>query len=123
MSDDQQNANSTKSRLDRIESILETLVQDHLHFRREQKSLLGSQVILTDQVERISNLLATLVETQHAQTEAQQLMTELQGGLIEARRQIEERLAQFILHTDERLNALIAVADDLVRHRPIGQQP
>lgn len=116
MSDDQQNANSTKSRLDRIESILETLVQDHLHFRREQKSLLGSQVILTDQVERISNLLATLVE-------AQQLMTELQGGLIEARRQIEDRLAQFILHTDERLNALIAVADDLVRHRPIGQQP
>ena len=68
-----------KSRLDRLEGLVEVLIDDHIKFSDEHKKLLIAQVVLTDRLDR----------------------------LIEAQ-----------THTEERLNALIAVVDDIVRKRP-----
>ena len=80
------------SRLDRIERIIEALVDDHiklvdehLKFAQEHRQLLTAQVLLTENVEKMRVEFA------------------------EARR-----------HADERLNALIAVVDGIVRKREPG---
>lgn len=71
-----------KSRLDRLEGLMELLIDDHLKFDDEHKRLLTAQVLLTD-----------------------------------AQKQTEQELKELA----ERMNALIAVVDDLVR-RPTRPQ-
>jgi hypothetical protein len=75
-----------KARLDRLEGLMELLIDDHLKFADEHKRLLTAQVLLT---------------------EAQQL----------TERRIQE-LAESQKHSDERLDALIKIVDDLIRNRP-----
>jgi hypothetical protein len=75
-----------KARLDRLEGLMELLIDDHLKFADEHKRLLTAQVLLT---------------------EAQQL----------SERRIQE-LAESQKHSDERLDALIKIVDDLIRNRP-----
>jgi hypothetical protein len=65
-----------ESRLDRMEKLMELLIQNHLAFRDDLGQLLTAQVVLTDRV---------------------------------------DKLAQNAEHTNERMNALIAVVDDVVR--------
>jgi hypothetical protein len=67
------------SRLDRIEQMMEVLVNEHIDFQREHRQLLTAQVVLTERVEQLR--------------EAQK-------------------------HTDERLNALITIVDNLIRNPP-----
>lgn len=89
MPNDRPNGNS-QSRLDRMEGLMNLLIEDHVRFDDEHKRLLTAQVILTDRVDKVAIALQELAESQK--------------------------------HTDERLNALIGVVDDLVRKRP-PQQP
>jgi hypothetical protein len=74
--------------MDRLERLME--FQDHVQFREEHKQLLTAQVVLTDRLGRLAQTLDT----------AGRQLTEVQR------------------HTDDRLNALIAVVDDLIRKRP-----
>ena len=81
---------SWQSRLDRMEGLMDLLIEDHGRFDDEHKRLLTAQIVLTDRVDKVAIALRQLAESEK--------------------------------HTDERLNALIAVVDDLVRKRP-PQQP
>lgn len=69
---------------------MELLVNDHLRFDDEHKRLLTAQVVLTDAQARTEKALGKLAEAQRELYEAQK-------------------------HTGERMDALIAVVDDLVR--------
>lgn len=82
----QQSSDNGSPRLDRIERLLEALVDDHEKlvdqhpkFADEHRMLLRAQVVLTERV---------------------------------------DKLAQAQPHTDERLNALSSVVDDIVRRPP-----
>ncbi len=81
-------------RLDRIERALELLIDDHVQFREEHKKLLAAQVVLTDRLDKLTIRVDELTE---------------------AGKRTDARLAELGAHTDERLNALIKVVDDLVR--------
>jgi hypothetical protein len=83
------------SRLDRIERALELLIDDHVQFREDHKRLLTAQVVLAE-----------------AQARTEQKMQEAFRGIDELREQQK--------HTDARMDALIAVVDDLIRKRPIN---
>jgi hypothetical protein len=89
---DETNGNQ-KGRLDRVEEMLEVLVNEHIQFGEEHRQLLKAQVLLYDAVQKIA--------------EAQ----------IESDRSLAE-LAQAQKHTDERMAALIGTVDDLVRRPP-----
>jgi hypothetical protein len=75
MADESSNGHG-ESRLDRMEKLMELLIQDHLAFRDDLRQLLTAQVMLTDRV---------------------------------------DKLAENAQHTDDRMNALIAVVDGIVR--------
>ena len=66
------------------------LIEDHVRFSDEHKRLLTSQILLTDRVDKLAGTLDTAIK----------------------------ELSASQRHTDDRLNALIAVVDDLVRRRP-----
>lgn len=89
---DEQNGQG-KSRLDRLEGLMELLIDDHLKFSDEHKKLLTAQVLLTEMQQR-----------------AEKRMEQLDLKMAE--------LAEAQKDTGERLNALIAVVDDLVRRNP-----
>jgi hypothetical protein len=84
-------------RMDRLENLMELLIDDHLAFTDEHKRLLAAQVVLT----------GTIQELAEAQKRTEQRMKELSEAA-------DERMKA----TDERLNALIGVVDGLVRNRP-----
>jgi hypothetical protein len=86
----QSNGGGETSRLDRMEGLMALMIDDHVQFREEHKRLLTAQVLLTDEMRKLA----------------------------ESQRLTEEHLKALIAHTDERLNALIAVVDDIVRKRP-----
>jgi len=73
-------------RMDRLERLMELMIDDHVKFQDEHKQLLIAQVVLTDRVDKNAKAIAELAEAQK--------------------------------HTDERLNALIAVVDDWIRKSP-----
>jgi hypothetical protein len=75
---DEQNGHGV-SRLDRMEGLMQLLIDDHLRFSDDHKRLLAAQVLQSESIEKL--------------TAAQRL-------------------------TDERLNALILMVDDLIRNRP-----
>lgn len=81
------------NRLDRIERALELLIDDHIQFREEHKSLLTAQVLLTDSMRELA----------------------------EAQRRTEEQLRRTdaqLAETDQRLNALIEIVDGFIRKPP-----
>ena len=53
-------------RMDRIERTLEMLVADHIAFRNEHKQLLTSQILLTDQMDKLTGTMQELAESQKA---------------------------------------------------------
>jgi hypothetical protein len=53
-------------RMDRIERTLEMLVADHVAFRDEHKQLLTSQILLTDQMDKLTGTMQELAESQKA---------------------------------------------------------
>jgi seryl-tRNA synthetase len=107
---DEQNG-SGKSRLDRLEGLMELLIDDHLRFSDDLKQLLTAQVLLTDAQRRTEENVQKIAAAQKELTEA------LAAAQKDLRKELAE-LAEAQKHTDERLNALINVVDDLVRNRP-----
>jgi cell division septum initiation protein DivIVA len=81
------------SRLDRMEKLMELVIDDHLKFQDEHRALLKAQVLLTDNVDKLAGRVGDLTDKVNAIAEAQR-------------------------HTDEKLNALIYIVDDIVRKRP-----
>jgi hypothetical protein len=61
---EEQNGSSGPSRLDRIESLVERLVADHLTFRDEHRALLTAQVLLTDRMDKLTVTMQELAEAQ-----------------------------------------------------------
>ncbi|SRR5713101_6703163 len=91
---------SGKSRLDRLEGLMELLIDDHIKFSDEHKRLLTAQVLLT---------------------EAQQLTERRVQELVAVQKDlaaVQKELAASQKQADERLSALINVVDDLIRNRP-----
>jgi uncharacterized protein with von Willebrand factor type A (vWA) domain len=86
---DEQNGQA-KSRLERLEHLMELLIDDHLKFSDEHNRLLKAQVLLTE-----------------AQQQAEARMDGLNQKMAE--------LAEAQKHTDERMDALITVVDALIR--------
>jgi hypothetical protein len=85
--------NNGTARLDRIERVLELLVDDHVQFREEHKLLLTAQILLTEAQKRTE----------------------------EAQKRTDEKLAALAVTVDEvtgKLNALIQVVDGIVRRPP-----
>jgi hypothetical protein len=92
---EEQHGNSGPSRLDRIESLLERLVGDHLTFRDEHRALLTAQVLLTDRQVLLTDRMDRLTGTMQELAESQK-------------------------HTDERMGILIHMMDEFIRTR--GEQ-
>ena len=82
-----------KNRLDRVEELLEVLVNEHIQFHEEHRQLLKAQVILYDTTQKLAQ----------AQTDTNLRMAELAAAQ---------------KHTDEKLAALIDVVDSIVRRPP-----
>ena len=117
---DEQNGHGT-SRLDRMEGLMQLLVDDPLKFSDEHKSLLTSQILLTDRmgqlvgtVDTLAGETGTLKDAIHQIAESQTELAELQKELTE----LQKELAESQKHTDDRMNALIAIVDDPIRKRP-----
>lgn len=83
------NGSDSAARLDRIEGLLEVLVNEHIQFADEHKRLLTAQVVLTGRMEELAQ----------SQLRADARM---------------EQLADAQRHADERMNALIGVVDGLI---------
>ena len=96
--------NGNERRFQEISSLLEQLINS-------QKHLLQAQVILSDRQDRSEQLLGKLLE--HLETTGSNLST-LTVNVSALASRVQE-LAEGQRHTDERLNALIAVVDELVR--------
>ena len=107
---DQPGSNGT-SRLDRMEGLMELLIVDHLKFRDEHLQLLKAQVLLADHAEKMDQRVDRLVD------HADQLDERLTRNIDAVAASIRE-LTEAQKHTDDRLNALINVVDDVVRKRP-----
>ena len=86
-----------KARLDRLEGLRELLIDDHLKFADEHKRLLTAQVLLTEAQQLTERRIQELAATQAA---------------------VRQDLAESQKHSDERLNALMKIVDDLIRNRP-----
>ena len=101
-------------RLDRVEKLMETLVEDHLLFRDEHRQLLKAQVILADTVQKQADTMSALQET----------MGTLQGALgihQEAIKVLEAKFAELAeaqKNADDRMAALIVTVDDIIRRPP-----
>jgi hypothetical protein len=62
MSDEQDG--HAKSRLDRLEGLMELLIEEHMKFTQEHKQLLTAQVILTDRLDQLTVTVRELAEAQ-----------------------------------------------------------
>jgi len=60
---DEQNGHA-KSRLDRLEGLMELLIDDRLKFSDEHKLLLKAQVVLTDRVDKLALTVRELTGAQ-----------------------------------------------------------
>jgi chromosome segregation ATPase len=94
-----------QSRLDRLEGLMELLIEDHLKFRDDLKQLLTAQVVLTDRVDKVTERLDRLTERIDKLADRVDKLALTVAELTEAQK-----------HTDERLNALIHVVDDFIRN-------
>ena len=110
---DEQNGHGP-SRLDRIEGLMQLLIEDHVSFRDEHKSLLTAQVLLTEQVGKLAATTADLAATTGHLIERMDTLAETMKEVAESQKELSEAQK----HTDERMNALISVVDDLIRKRP-----
>jgi hypothetical protein len=91
---DEQNGHSL-SRLDRMEGLMQLLIDDHLKFSDEHNRLLTAQIVLTDAMNKTAVAQKELAVAQKELAEAQ-------------------------THTDRRMDALIAVVDGMIRKPPSG---
>jgi len=89
---DEQNGHGL-SRLDRMEGLMQLLIDDHLKFSDEHNRLLTAQIVLGDRMDKLAETMQELARSQ-------------------------KELADQQKHTDARMNALITVVDGLIRKTP-----
>ena len=73
---------SGRSRLDRMEGLMELLIDDHVRFQDDLKQLLTAQVVLTDRVDKLTVSVATLAEAQKHTDERLNALISIVDGLI-----------------------------------------
>ena len=88
---DEQNGHGM-SRLDRMEGLMQLLIDDHLKFSDEHNRLLTAQIVLGDRMDKLAQTMQELAQSQ-------------------------KELAEQQKHTDGRMDALIAVVNGLI-HKP-----
>jgi methyl-accepting chemotaxis protein len=115
---DEQNGHGM-SRLDRMEGLMQLLIDDHLNFREEHKSLLTAQVLLTENVEKLAATTGDLVATTGKLTQRMDELAETMKEVAES----QKELADVQKHTDRRMDALIAVVDGMIRKPPSDSTP
>jgi len=89
---DEQNGHGL-SRLDRIERLMQLLIDDHLKLSDDHKMLLTAQVLQGERIEKLAESLKELEEARKLLAEAQK-------------------------DTQERLDTLILTVDDVIRGQP-----
>ena len=87
---DEQNGHG-KSRLDRLEGLMELLIADHLKFSDEHHRLLTAQVLLTDAQERTEKKIQELAEAQKHTDERMKALIAVVDGLIARRGDAESQ--------------------------------
>ena len=117
---DEANGNQN-NRLDRIERIVEVLVNDRVQFRDEHRQLLKAQVLLYDNVQKLGDNVLKLGDNV-------QMLSDSVQKIVEAQATVDQRLATLAAaqaqlataqqHTDEKLAALIDIVDSLIRRPP-----
>lgn len=114
-------ASANGNRLDRIERALESLIQTSAGLARQFDAGLELLGGLAAQQQRQGEALAGVHE-EHARFRADlREMLAAQVLMADIQRQADARIVQLAeaqQHTEERLNALIAVVDEVVRKRP-----
>jgi hypothetical protein len=88
---DEQNGHGL-SRLDRMEGLMQLLIDDHLKFSDEHNRLLTAQIVLGDRMDKLAETMEKVAQAQKELADAQK-------------------------HTDQRMDALIAVVDGLIQKR------
>jgi methyl-accepting chemotaxis protein len=102
------------SRLDRMEGLMQLLIDDHLKFSGEHKRLLTAQVLLTENVDKLANTTGHLAEMTDRLTQRMDALAATTDKLA----QRMDELAEAQKHTDQRMDALIAVVDGMIRKPP-----
>ena len=86
------NGASDPTRLDRVERILEVIINTHVDMQQDIKIVLRSQVHMSDSLEQLTNRVTELAEAQ-------------------------KRTEESLQHTDARMGALILTVDEIFRGR------
>lgn len=107
-----------ESRLDRLELIVLDLGESQEKLMDSQKLLLHAQGVLYDETVKIAKQLSELAGDVDQLAGTVHELSEAQGQATENIKKLSEESAEFQKSTDERLNALINIVDDLVRKRP-----
>ncbi len=115
---DEQNGHGL-SRLDRMEGLMQLLIDDHLKFSDEHKSLLTAQMLLTENVDKLAATTSDLVATTGKLTQRMDELAETMKEVAES----QKELAEAQKHTDQRMDALIAVVDGMIRRPPSDSTP
>ena len=100
--------------MDRVEQILEALAERQHHLEGEHEKLLTAQVLLVESQRKLSEVVASVAAQQHNTEIALQNLAEQH----EKTRALVQAVTEQQQHTDEKLNALIDVVDDIVRRKP-----
>ena len=86
------NGASDPTRLDRVERILEVIINTHVDMQQDIKIVLRSQVLMSDSLEKLTNRVTELAEAQ-------------------------KRTEESLQHTDARMDALMLTVDEIIRGR------
>lgn len=113
------NGNSA-SRLDRIEAAIDLLINDHLAFRDEHRSLLRAQVLLTGTVEGLTARLDALTTTVDALTTTVDALTAKVDQFVEVstdwKAESDRRMTRVEQNLDEATDKINSLVDLMDRH-------
>jgi len=115
---DQDNGHG-KSRLDRIEGIIETLAGRQALIEDEFARLLKAQVVMVDSMTTMSDTVTTMGETMTTMSDTVTTMGDTIAAVERRSDERQRRADELNRQSDERLNALIAIVDDLIRRGPL----
>ena len=102
--------NNGESRLDRIEGMIEGLVDGHIWLEKSQKDLLRSQILLTDIQEQTEKKLLELAE--------QMVVSKREtDGALKALAESGQRRDEALERMDGALVALMGTVDEIIRSR------
>ncbi len=123
------------TRLDRIEKAILRLIETQSNqearldrLTQDCHQLLTAQIFLTDAQRKAEEKIGMLADFQTRLADFQTRLADFQTRLADSQAQLSEsqqrfeatyqRLVETQQHTDERLNALIQIVDEIIRRRP-----